>query len=51
VFGTAAVLAGISGRRVARMDGGAARLAMAATVVGLLAIGVDVIGTIVSTFH
>jgi ABC-type transport system involved in multi-copper enzyme maturation permease subunit len=51
VFGTAAVLAGITGRRVARMDGGTAKLAVAATVVGLVAIGVDVIGTIVSTYH
>jgi hypothetical protein len=51
VFGTAAVLAGTAGRRVARMEGRTAKLAAAATVVGLLAIGADIIGTIVSTYH
>lgn len=51
VFGTAAVLAGTVGRRVARMEGRTAKLAVAATVVGLLAIGADIIGTIVSNYH
>ena len=51
VFGTAAVLAGTVGPRVARMEGRTAKLAVAATVVGLLAIGADIIGTIVSNYH
>jgi len=51
VFGTAAVLAGAAGRRMARMEGRTAKLAVAATVVGLLAIGADIIGTIVSNYH
>jgi hypothetical protein len=51
VFGTAAILVGTTGRRLARMDGGTGKLAVAATVVGLLAVGIDVIGTMVSTYH
>ena len=51
VFGTAAVLAGAAGRRMARMEGRTAKLAVAATVVGPLAIGADIIGTIVSNYH
>jgi hypothetical protein len=51
VFGTAAVLAGAAARRVARMEGRTAKLAVAATVVGVLAIGADIIGTIVSNYH
>lgn len=51
VFGAAALLAGTTARRLARVDGGTARLATAATTVGLLAIAADIIGTIVSTTH
>jgi hypothetical protein len=51
VFGTAAVLAGAAGRRVARMESRTAKLAVTATAVGLLAIGADIIGTIISAYH
>jgi hypothetical protein len=51
VFGAAALLAGTTARRLARVDGGTARLATAATVLGVLAIAADIIGIIVSTTH
>jgi hypothetical protein len=51
VFGAAALLVGINARRLARVDGGTARLATSATVVSLLAIAAGIIGTIVSTIH
>lgn len=51
VFGAAAVLAGTTARRLARADGRTARLATTAAVVGVLAIGVDIVGIIVSAYH
>jgi hypothetical protein len=51
IFGTAALLAGLTARRTASLAGNPARLATAATVLGLLAIAADIIGTIVSTTH
>ena len=51
VFGTAALLAGTTGRRLARADGRTAGLATAATVIGLLAIGADIAATIIGATH
>jgi hypothetical protein len=48
VFGAAALLAGLTGRRLARVDGDPAKLATAATVLGALAIVADVVALIVS---
>lgn len=48
VFGAAALLAGLTGRRLARVDGNPAKLATAATVLGALAIVADVVALIVS---
>jgi hypothetical protein len=51
VFGAAAILLGSTGRHIARVNGGTAKLAATAMTAGLLAIGVDVVGTIVSLYH
>lgn len=51
VFGTAALLLAITGRRLAATRAEPAKLATAAAVIGALAIGAGVIGTIVSTYH
>jgi hypothetical protein len=50
VLGTAALLLGTTGRRNASMQGNTAKLATAAAVIGTLAVGIDVVGTIV-TYH
>lgn len=51
IFGAAALLTATTARHAARVDGNPARLATAATVLGVLAIAADVIGTILSATH
>ena len=51
VVGTAALLLATTGRRLAATRAQPANLAIAGAVLGALAIGADVIGTIVSTYH
>lgn len=51
VLGTAAVLLGASGRRLAAIEARPAKLATAAAVIGALVIGLDVIATILGTYH
>jgi hypothetical protein len=51
VFGAAALLVATTARRAARVDGNPARLATAATVLGVLAIVADIAGTIFSVTH
>jgi hypothetical protein len=51
VFGAAALLLGTTGRRLAATQAKPAKLATAAAVIGALAVSIDVIATIVSTYH
>jgi hypothetical protein len=51
VLGAAALLTATTARRQARADGTPARLATAATVLGVLAIAADIIGTILGVTH
>jgi hypothetical protein len=51
IFGAAALLTAVTARRQTRADGNPARLATAATVVGVLAIAADIIGTILGATH